>query len=83
MLGLLAEGRTNRQIGEILFISGKSASVHVTNLLRKLGVESRTEAAEMSRRLRWAAQRPPLTRGWSHECLRPEPVGLLGCRHGR
>ena len=52
MLDLLAEGRTNRQIGDVLFISEKTASVHVTNLLRKLGVQSRTEAAEMSRRLR-------------------------------
>jgi DNA-binding NarL/FixJ family response regulator/tetratricopeptide (TPR) repeat protein len=52
VLDLLAEGRTNRQIGDVLFISEKTASVHVTNLLRKLGVQSRTEAAEMSRRLR-------------------------------
>jgi len=51
VLGLVAEGRTNRQIGDILFISEKTVSVHVTNLLRKLGVNSRTEAAEMSRRL--------------------------------
>ena len=49
--GLLTEGRTNRQIGDALFISEKTASVHVTNLLRKLGVGSRAEAAEMSRRL--------------------------------
>jgi DNA-binding NarL/FixJ family response regulator len=52
VLGLLVEGRTNRQIGDVLFISEKTVSVHVTNLLRKLGVQSRTEAAEMSRRLR-------------------------------
>ena len=52
VLDLLVEGRTNRQIGEVLFISEKTVSVHVTNLLRKLGVGSRTEAAEMSRRLR-------------------------------
>jgi len=52
VLHLLAEGRTNRQIGDLLFISEKTASVHVTNLLRKLGVASRTQAAEMSRRLR-------------------------------
>jgi DNA-binding CsgD family transcriptional regulator len=52
VLGLLTEGRTNRQIGDALFISEKTASVHVTNLLRKLGVGSRAEAAEMSRRLR-------------------------------
>jgi DNA-binding NarL/FixJ family response regulator len=52
VLDLLVEGRTNRQIGDVLFISEKTVSVHVTNLLRKLGVDSRTEAAEMSRRLR-------------------------------
>jgi DNA-binding CsgD family transcriptional regulator len=52
VLDLLAEGRTNRQIGDVLFISEKTVSVHVTNLLRKLGVQSRTEAAEISRRLR-------------------------------
>ena len=51
VLGLLAEGQTNRQIGELLFISEKTVSVHVTNLLRKLRVPSRTEAAEMRRRL--------------------------------
>ena len=51
MLAFVAEGRTNRQIGEALFISEKAASVHVTNLLRKLGVSSRREAAEVARRL--------------------------------
>ncbi len=51
MLDLLAEERTNRQIGDVLFISEKTVSVHVTNLLRKLGVQSRTEAAEIRRRL--------------------------------
>jgi DNA-binding CsgD family transcriptional regulator len=51
VLGLVVEGRTNRQIGEALFISEKTASVHVTNLLRKLGVDNRRAAAEMARRL--------------------------------
>lgn len=51
VLDLLTDGRTNRQIGDVLFISEKTASVHVTNLLRKLGVGSRTEAAEIRRRL--------------------------------
>jgi DNA-binding NarL/FixJ family response regulator len=51
VLGLLVEGRSNRQIAEELFISGKTASVHVTNLLAKLGVHSRLEAAAMARRL--------------------------------
>nr|WP_272898215.1 helix-turn-helix transcriptional regulator [Agromyces seonyuensis] len=49
VLGLVAEGLSNRQIGERLFISGKTASVHVSAILRKLGVATRTEAA-----MRWA-----------------------------
>jgi DNA-binding CsgD family transcriptional regulator len=51
VLRLLVEGRSNRQIAEQLFISGKTVSVHVTNLLSKLGVHSRLEAAAMARRL--------------------------------
>jgi DNA-binding CsgD family transcriptional regulator len=51
VLGLLVEGRSNRQIAEQLFISPKTASVHVTNLLAKLGVHSRLEAAAVARRL--------------------------------
>ena len=45
VLGLLAGGLTNAEIGNALFISPKTASVHVSNLLRKLGVANRTEAA--------------------------------------
>ncbi len=45
VLALLAAGRTNRQIGEALFISEKTASVHVSNIMGKLGVAGRTEAA--------------------------------------
>jgi DNA-binding CsgD family transcriptional regulator/tetratricopeptide (TPR) repeat protein len=51
VLRLLVEGRSNRQIAETLFISGKTASVHVTNILAKLGVHSRLEAAATARRL--------------------------------
>jgi DNA-binding CsgD family transcriptional regulator/tetratricopeptide (TPR) repeat protein len=51
VLRLLVQGRSNRQIAEQLFISGKTASVHVTNLLAKLGVHSRLEAAATARRL--------------------------------
>jgi predicted ATPase/DNA-binding NarL/FixJ family response regulator len=51
VLRLLVEGRSNRQIAGQLFISGKTAGVHVTNLLTKLGVHSRLEAAAMARRL--------------------------------
>ena len=45
VLALVASGRTNREIGDALFISDKTASVHVTHILTKLGVSSRTEAA--------------------------------------
>lgn len=44
VLELIAEGLSNRQIGERLFISGKTASVHVSAILRKLGAATRTEA---------------------------------------
>ncbi|MDT4937244.1 MAG: hypothetical protein QOG80_915, partial [Pseudonocardiales bacterium] len=50
VLGLLIEGRTNRQIGRQLYISEKTVSVHVSNILAKLGVRSRTEAAAFARR---------------------------------
>jgi len=45
VLELLAAGRTNGEIGAALFISTKTASVHVTHILNKLGVSSRVEAA--------------------------------------
>ncbi|MEU4385183.1 AAA family ATPase [Promicromonospora sp. NPDC023805] len=45
VLTLVAEGLTNGQIAERLFISAKTASVHVSAILRKLGVSTRTEAA--------------------------------------
>ncbi len=50
VLRLLALGRSNRQIGEELFISGKTASVHVSNILAKLGAASRTEAVAIAYR---------------------------------
>ncbi|MEU0074980.1 AAA family ATPase [Streptomyces sp. NPDC006332] len=50
VLGLLALGRSNRQIGEDLFISAKTASVHVSNILAKLGAASRTEAVAVAYR---------------------------------
>jgi DNA-binding CsgD family transcriptional regulator/tetratricopeptide (TPR) repeat protein len=45
VLELVAAGRSNRQIAELLFISEKTASVHVSSILRKLRVSSRGEAA--------------------------------------
>jgi DNA-binding CsgD family transcriptional regulator/tetratricopeptide (TPR) repeat protein len=50
VLALVAEGLTNRQIGERLFISEKTASVHVSRLLAKLGAGTRGEAAAIARR---------------------------------
>ena len=51
VLRLVADGRSNRQIAEELFISVKTASVHVSNILTKLAVSSRVEAAAVAHRL--------------------------------
>jgi DNA-binding NarL/FixJ family response regulator len=51
VLSLVAAGRTNRQIGTELFISEKTAGVHVSNILGKLGAGGRTEAAAIAHRL--------------------------------
>jgi DNA-binding CsgD family transcriptional regulator/tetratricopeptide (TPR) repeat protein len=51
VLALVAEGRTNRQIGQALFITEKTASVHVSRILAKLGVAGRGEAAAVAHRL--------------------------------
>jgi DNA-binding NarL/FixJ family response regulator len=51
VLALVADGRTNRQIAESLFISPKTAAVHVSNVLGKLAVASRGEAAAVAHRL--------------------------------
>jgi DNA-binding CsgD family transcriptional regulator len=51
VLALLAAGRSNPQIGRDLFISTKTASVHVSNILAKLGVTGRGEAAAVAHRL--------------------------------
>jgi DNA-binding CsgD family transcriptional regulator/tetratricopeptide (TPR) repeat protein len=52
VLRLVAAGRSNREIAGELFISAKTASVHVSNILGKLGVTSRGEAAATAHRLR-------------------------------
>jgi DNA-binding CsgD family transcriptional regulator len=51
VLALIAEGRTNREIGERLFISQKTVGVHVGNILSKLGASGRVEAAMVAIRL--------------------------------
>ncbi len=50
VLQLLADGRSNSEIAEQLFISRKTASVHVSNILSKLGVASRLQAAALAHR---------------------------------
>ena len=59
VLRLLAAGRTNPQIGAELYISASTASVHVSNILRKLGVSSRVQAAAIAERAGLLAPRPP------------------------
>ena len=51
VLALVAQGRTNREIGERLFISQKTVGVHVGNILSKLEVSGRVEAAAVAIRL--------------------------------
>jgi DNA-binding CsgD family transcriptional regulator/tetratricopeptide (TPR) repeat protein len=63
VLRLVAGGWTNRQIADELFISPRTAAVHVTNIFGKLGANSRVEAAAIAHRLGLAADppRPPDT----------------------
>ncbi|GCB45825.1 helix-turn-helix transcriptional regulator [Streptomyces sp. NL15-2K] len=61
VLRLVSAGRTNRQIAEELFISPKTASVHVSNILGKLGVSGRGEAAAVAHRL---GLFPPAAEEW-------------------
>jgi DNA-binding CsgD family transcriptional regulator/tetratricopeptide (TPR) repeat protein len=51
VLELVARGATNREIGAELFMAEKTASVHVSRILAKLDVRSRTEAAGVAHRL--------------------------------
>ena len=58
MLKLVAAGFTNPQIATALYISRKTAEHHVSNILTKLGVTSRTEAAAAAVRLGLRGRRP-------------------------
>jgi DNA-binding NarL/FixJ family response regulator len=50
ILALVAAGRSNGEVGAQLFISAKTVSVHVSNVMAKLGASSRTEAVALARR---------------------------------
>ncbi|MFF3616300.1 AAA family ATPase [Streptomyces sp. NPDC002580] len=62
VLRLVAAGRSNRQIADELFISPKTASVHVSNILAKLDVSGRGEAAALAHRLRLFPPETPAAR---------------------
>jgi DNA-binding NarL/FixJ family response regulator len=57
ILDLIGEGLTNRQIGERLFLAEKTVKNYVSNLLAKLGLERRTQAAVLSTELRRERER--------------------------
>jgi two-component system response regulator DevR len=57
LLGLIAEGLTNRQIGERMYLAEKTIKNYVSNLLAKLGMHRRTEAAAYAARLAERRQR--------------------------
>jgi DNA-binding CsgD family transcriptional regulator len=71
VLALLGRGRTNSEIGAALYISPKTASVHVSNIMRKLGVDRRVEAATVAHRAGILAVAPT-----------PEPVPATGDHGG-
>jgi DNA-binding NarL/FixJ family response regulator len=50
VLSLLADGRTNKEVAAALFISQKTAGVHVSHILAKLGVRSRVQAVAIAHR---------------------------------
>ena len=56
LLSLIAEGLTNRQISEQMFLAEKTVKNYVSNLLAKLGLERRTQAAVLATRLLGPAQ---------------------------
>ena len=76
VLRLIAQGRTNREIGDRLFISQKTVGVHVGNILAKLGVSGRVEAAAVAIRLGLESSSPSSARppGIRSDSTRPKRV---------
>jgi DNA-binding NarL/FixJ family response regulator len=62
VLLVLAEGRTNREIAERLFISERTVAVHVRRILAKLGVAGRVEATGLAIRLGLVPDDPSISR---------------------
>jgi DNA-binding CsgD family transcriptional regulator len=48
---LVAQGRTNREVADLLFLSAKTVAAHLTSAYAKLGVRSRTELAHRLREI--------------------------------
>jgi DNA-binding CsgD family transcriptional regulator len=59
VIRLLAAGYSNQQIADTLYLTRKTASVHVSNILGKLGVENRVQAAAIAQRLGLVAEAEP------------------------
>jgi DNA-binding NarL/FixJ family response regulator len=71
VLTLLAEGRSDREIGQALSISPRTASGHVANLLGKLNVTSRTAAAAYAVRLQMSQPEEELEHATENDSLLP------------
>ena len=82
MLELLVDGLTNVQIGHRLYMSPKTASVHVSSILRKLGVANRLQAATLAERS-GPADRRRLTRGGTGACGHQRSARAGSLRPGR
>jgi len=65
LLGLLAEGLTNRQIAARMFLAEKTVKNYVSRLLAKLGMERRTQAAVFASKLNQQAAHPSIPPEWS------------------
>jgi two-component system response regulator DevR len=57
ILGLIADGKTNRQIADVMFLAEKTVKNYVSNLLTKLGMERRTQAASFATRINERTER--------------------------
>ena len=79
---MVAAGTTNREIGEALFISESTAGVHVSNIMAKLGVGSRTEAAAWAVRaglVESSAQPPAAAEPGAGQPTTPPRAGWRAC----